>query len=819
MFLTRELQHNDNITKKFRLSQKEKNQNDNMWYREKAEEIDTLSNSVSRTSIFMNDDTGISEFRRMKSNYDLFNNIINIKDLEYVVRPFGDDVGELPAKFANRDIVSGKIKVLLGMELDMPFDFTAIATNEEATTRKEQQETKMIKDYVVSQIMSPIRTQEELAAREKLKGQELSPEEKQSIQQEIEANIQAKTPDEVLKYLSREHTDPTEKLINQIAEYLVLEQNIKDKVSKGFKHVNLSGKEVYRITERNNKPVLDNINSLYFDNELSRDHDFIEDSEWARYESKMSVSQIITSFSNWLDDSDIDRIMDNSNQADSSLDFTFDDEDQVSQGFLRVVHYNFRALDKVCFLSYFDNKGKPKVKLVDENYKLNKELGDIAIHVEWIPGVHECYRIFNDLYVCCRPTVSQPRDIYNLYENPKLDYYGATVDDLNSKITAPMDRMKDYQYLYDIIIYRIELLMASDEGKMTAINLNSVPKSMGIDIDKFKYFMKANKIIWLNPNEEGNRGGGEITNMAKELDLSLVSDIAAYMNLADSIEAKCGNSIGVTKTVEAQIQSQDAVTNTKQNLVQSSHILRPWFALHNSVKRNIMQGLVDKAIVIYSTIPNEIVETYVLDDMSSRILRINPEQLKNARCYIFMADSQLSYQAKQAVTQLAETAMQNQQADILDVLKVIKAKSINDAEEQLTIARDKADKKNSEIEQNKTKALKDIEDRRQKLERDKWVHEEKIVILKEEERRKTVIQAQAIESIGFDPNKDEDNDGTPDVLEIAKFGVDAEIKRGKIENDRNKLELDREKFEHDREYDKEKLKIENKKVSRLNTKG
>ena len=53
----------------------------------------------------------------MKVNYDLFNNILDTTDFEYVTKPFGNkEEGELPARLVNRDILSNKIKSVLGME-------------------------------------------------------------------------------------------------------------------------------------------------------------------------------------------------------------------------------------------------------------------------------------------------------------------------------------------------------------------------------------------------------------------------------------------------------------------------------------------------------------------------------------------------------------------------------------------------------------------------------------------------------------------------------------------------------------------------------
>jgi hypothetical protein len=91
-------------------------------------------------------------------------------------------------------------------------------------------------------------------------------------------------------------------------------------------------------------------------------------------------------------------------------------------------------------------------------------------------------------------------------------------------------------------------------------------------------------------------------------------------------------------------------------------------------------------------------------------------------------------------------------------------------------------------------------------EREQWDHEEDMIILKESERRKTEIQKQTILSMGFDINKDQDNDGTPDVLEVAKYGVDAEIKRAQVANESRALD-------HQIENDKEKNKLKAKEIA------
>lgn len=783
-----------------RVTQKEKNANNKQWYKDQANLLDSHSFSDSIGY------GGISEYKRKKVNYDLFNNIVNISDFEYVCKPYGAETGDLPANLTNRDIVSGKIKVLLGMEMKMPFSWKVVAVNEEATTRKEQQEFDMIRDYVQAQVMKPIREQIETQLMQQSKGRELTPDEIEQIQAKIDQETQAQTPDEVRRYMARQHQDPAEVQCHQILEYLIQKEKVSEKFNKGWKHSLISGQEIYWVGIINGEPAMRVVNPLFFDHDKSPDIDEIERGEWAVCEYRMTPSEVIYNFGSELKPSEIDRVYQYNQNTPSHMydaDFTFNSDRADEPYTVRVVHCNWKSLRKIGFLSYVDRNGNLQMKIVDENYKLNEDEGDLKIKWEWIPETHEVYKILDDIFVYARPVPGQYKDLENLYDC-KLSYYGAAVDSLNSPTTSPMDRMKAYQYFYNILVYRVELLMASDKGKVLAANINMIPKSAGININKWMYFLEANKIAWYNPNEEGNRGQGDAGSFAKEIDMSLASDINSYIQLAEYIERKCGSSIGVTPQMEAQIAPNEAVSNTRQNLVQSSHIIQPYFELHNVVKGNVLTGLLETAKVAYSQ-GRQRKLNYVLDDMSMRMLSVNQGLLDSSTLGLFISNSSKAHDAKQAVETLAQAALQNQQASLSDIIKVIRSESVTEAEELLEAASQRESENQQRAEQAKLEQQAKIEAKLDRRERDKWAHEERMIVRKEEERRKTEIQKQTIFSMGFDPDKDEDDDGTPDVLEVAKFGVDADIKK-------RKQNLDEEKFEHQQKVDAEKLALDRKKI-------
>lgn len=795
-----------------RITQHLKETNDYQWYKDKIDSFDTGSFS----DIIGYD--GVSLQRRQQTNYDLYNNIINIDEFKYICKPYGDGLGEMPATFTNRDITSGKIKVLLGMESKRPFSWKVIAVNEEATSRKEQQYFSMIKDFVIGEIMTPIVTSIQQAAEQKTKGRELSEDEQNQIQKQVEQEVKNKTPEEIKRYMEREHQDPAEVLSHQILEYLIERLNIKDVFNDGWKHGLIAGIEIFYVGEGFKQPVFHVVNPLYFDYDKSPDLKYIEDGEWACATYDMSPSKIVEFFGDELTDKELDEIyeLSNSGSASSIHDptFNFSDTPDKSLNTVRVFHSNFKSLRKIGFLSFISPEtGQTEETIVSEDYKMNTNNGDISIQWNWIPEVHEGYKIGSDIYKRMRPVPGQHRDINNLYEC-KLSYKGAAYDNMNSEITSLMDRLKVWQFYYNIIMYRIEMLMASDKGKILMLNLNMIPKSKGIDISKMLYYIESSKIGFLNPQEEGNRGGqGDITNAVKEIDMSLISDIQKYIMLADHIEAKAGASVGISKPMEGQTGPNESVGNNQLNYTQSSFIIEPYFELHNQIKRNVLQSIIETAQNVY--VGQNIKKlSYVLDDLSMKLLEIDSELLDNSTYGLFVSNSSKAWDAKQAVQQLSQAAMQNQKAELSDVVKIIRAESIQEAEELLAVAEKKAQERELQLAEQKNTFDAEQSEKQRRFLRETWKHDEDVIRIKEEERRKTEIQKQVILSMGFNTDKDMDRDGTPDVLEVAKHGIDANIRI----REQNLAEAE---FSHQKEQDivnnelaKEELIIKSKQANK-----
>ena len=792
-----------------RLTRAQKEANDKKWFKDQLKSLNKISFSTGSMFGLTNLGRGISDYRRMKVNYDLFNNVINKADFEHVCYPFGKEAGELPADFTNKDIISGKIKALLGMEMRRPFSWKVVATNTEATTRKEEEEFSKLEDFVVNSIIAPIKQKIELEQAQALKGQELTTEEKQRIEQEVAQKLKTMTPQEVKRYMAREHQDPAEVLAHQLLQYLIQKENIRMKFNKGWKHGLIAGKEIFWVGIVNGEPILKVVNPLNFDYDKSSEKDFIEDGDWACYEMSMTPSEIAKYFGSELTNVELDELYESYNNTNSLPDaaFTFR-EDGVSVNLgIRVIHAEWKALKPFKFIYGIDPEtGEPYEDIVDESYKMNIEAGDYKEETVWIPTKYEGYQIGNDKFAMLREVPGQHKDLTNLYEC-KLSYIGSTYDNLNSSTTSLVDRMKYYQYFFNILWYRIELLIGSDDGKSLLLNANLIPKSSGMDFEKWMYYFKVNKLGLLDPTEEGNKGNQNIGEAAKEIDMSLVSDIQKYMQLAEYIERRCGESVGITKQIEGQIGSEDAVRNTQQALVQSANILEPYFDIHNLIKRNVLQALIETAKVAYSELQPKSL-SYVLDDMSVAMLTPDYELLENSTYGLFVSNSMKADETLQTMQQLSHAALQNQQVELSDVLMIMNSESTQEAEELLKVAEQNRAEREQAMQQQQMQSQEQQAEAQRNWEREKMDKEHEYRMAEIDLKGEKDIQKQVILSMGFNENKDLDKDGMPDVLEVAKFDLDANIKQRKQDLDEKKLEQQKKEHEDKKALEEKKIKAQ-----------
>lgn len=804
--------------KNVKLTNKQKNSHEKKWYKEELDALD--STSFDNNSAFTFTD-GRSEYHnKMKLYYDLYNNTIRKEDFEFICAPFGTEVGELPNGFTNKDIISGKIKAVQGMEMKRAFPMRVFAVNEDATTRREQEEFGRMQQYTINQILYPIRQMIQQQKMQELEqsGQEITPEIQQQMQQEVEQELQSQTPKEVKNYMAREHQDPAERLAVQILAYLQQEQDLQRKFNAGWKHALISGNDVYWVGSVGNRPMVRVVNPMYFDFDRNSESDFVQDGEWAAYEMWLSPSEVVSMFPE-LTDAEVRKIYKRQKArlqgyADESMMEPLQGREYLGNSVyssIRVLHGEWKALRPIFYLEYYDQEtGQVLETVVDEDYKLVPEIGDIRLTKDWIVSKYEGYKIDTDIYAGMREVPRQYKDLRNP-RKCQLSFIGAVYDATNSEPTSLLSRMKDYQYLYNIISYKAETLMLSDKGKALLLNTQLIPKDNGLSPTEWLHFFEVNKIGLMSPSEEGHKYGFDVTNAAKEIDLSLASDINNYMLFCQYVEERCGQAVGITKQIEGQIGNYETASNAQQAIVQSANILEPYFDLHNIVKRDVTQALLETAKICYTIEPPESL-SYILDDLSVELLSIDSELLENSEYGLFVSNTSRADEILQTVQQLAHAALQNQKIELSDVIKVFRSDSLQEAEEFLLVAEQINQERQQALQQQQNQAMAEEAEKARAWEKEKIAMEHSNKMEEIEAKGEIDLQKQAMLSMGFNEDKDLDKDGVPDILEVLKYGRDAEVKSRELDLKDKDLEL------KDRQH-KEKMEVEKSKVSMMKAKN
>tara|TARA_R110000787_G_scaffold279645_1_gene389864 strand:- start:19363 stop:21861 length:2499 start_codon:yes stop_codon:yes gene_type:complete len=784
-----------------RLSYSAKKKNDFQWGKDVLDALQLYGTQGQSAQ-------GQDQESRKKVNYDLFNGILNQKDFEYVCKPYGiDGVGELPAEMRHYDIISPKLRVLFGEEIKRPFNYKVVATNPEAITERETAQADMLRDYMQQNIQAKIQQAMMEAGINPEGGPQDSadPEAMQQQQMQMQQIQQQMTPPQIEEYMKRDYQDQREIMGNQILGYLKKEQKLREKFIKGWKHGLISSEEMYYVGIVNGEPVVNTVNPLYFTHDKDPDIDYIEDGQWAKYSMRMTAGSVVDTFGEYLTPAQIKDLYSDSTVSGTSHPLgseTFSYEsnqlfsesfqtdwdpsgtrDSSSQSYIQVIHCEWRSLKKLGFLTFTDDDFSEQETIVDETYTLNKDAGDIKIKWEWIPEIWEGTKIGDDVYCNIRPKPNQSKDIDNLY-SCKLGYVGSTYNNLNAYPVSLIDRMKPYQYLYNIMMYRLELDLAADKGKKFLADINQIPSSMGIDMEKWLYYFDALGIAFINPKEEGKRGDQNHFNQWQSIDLSMAQTIQQKIGLLEYLEAQCSEVSGITKQREGQVGPNELVGNTEQAVVQSSAITEELFYTHNSIKGRVLEALLDTAKVAWGDGESKKIQ-YILDDMTVHLLTIDPLHLPESSFGVFVSDSSKDRELYLTMKQLAHAAIQNQTAELSDVIKMLSTDSTAEIKTLLEKSEDTRKSREQEMQKGQQEAQQQATQAQMQIESEKLKFK-KYEVDQDNETKVTVAEISA-----FKGKEDQDINGNqiPDQLEIEKLKATIQTNDKKVELENRKLDI------------------------------
>lgn len=788
------------------------------WGKDTIDHYEMLTSSSTdsiRTSIY-----------NKRINYDLANGKFNKKDLEYVCNPLGlkGDDAEYPATLQHYDIISPPLNLLMGEETKRPDNCIVVSESPNDINRKQQQ----LKERLTYLL------QQHLIA-------EIDP-------STVDPNQPLPTPTEVLKYEKHNVSDMIESQANKMFKFIKKNLNTKEVFKKGWGDALKVGEEIYWTGVLNKDIMFRRCNPLNITVILDGDSDFIDDAQAVTEIRMLTISTIIDEFGDILNPKQIARLEELGKRSNgfgpvsNNPTFQVDPTDgsitdsgyygssttSVSQDLIRVMRVEWKSFKKLYHLAYTDDDGVLQQTIVDESFKINEfrmAFPDAIADEMWINEAWEGVKIHDDIYIGIQAKENQRRRMDNPYYC-KLGYTGFIYNATNSQSVSLIDRLKPYQYLYNIISFRLELAFASDQGKVFLMDLAHIPRSEGIDIDRWMYYLKSMKIAFVNSFEESNKGtsigkiAGQHFNQFQSVDLTMANSIQQYIQTLDYIKQQVAFISGVSPQRLGAIQSKELVGNVERSVQQSALITEHLFDSHDEVKRRVYTALVECAKIAFRDGKKA---QFVLDDMGLEMLNIEELQFENSELNVYMSNSNKDIQIVETLKQLAQAALQHDKADLSAIIDTIINDNPRDIAatikrgEEAKYAREKAvQEQQAQIEQQKIAAQKEmqaIELEQRQLDRDL----EQYKIDTDNQTKIMVAEINALTS--KEGPSDMDNDGIPDPIEVAKLSLQERDIASKAYMEQQKQIKEKEKHDRDIQVKDKELKmkkeVEDKKIEAI----
>jgi hypothetical protein len=670
---------------------------------EGAESLTLFSNYEVRQSYY-----------NKKKNYDLANDIIDIKDVEKICSPMGLEMSSFPATMQNYPLANPKIKLLLGEEMKRKFEWRCRSSNPHTQNEKEEKQKQELLQYV----------QESIAQ-----------ENKELNEEQLKIKLQ-----DIQKKFKYSYQDYREKMASDILSFFWKEQGLQEKFSKGFEDALIASEEIYRVDIVAGQPSVTKCNPLNVFTYGTGESPYIDDADIIIEDSYMPVGSVVDEFYEFLKPSDIielegrDKTTGGARGTGDTLNYknffptlhasTFLDEPIAidtkdsrnrfgghwdEAGNIRVTRVVWKSRRKIGKLSYFDQMGDQQETIVDENHPVDAEIGE-TISWLWVNEYWEGTRIGKDLYVKIQPRPVQFRSLNNL-SKCRSGYVGTAYNINSSRARSLYDQMKPYQYLYNIFMYRTELAFAKYKGPIMEINAGMIPDDW--ELDKWLYYAEVMGYALMDPFNESKKGSsqGTLAGNMNTVGGKILSDdsignyIQSNIQMLSYIEQQLGNISGVSSQRQGQIEQRELVGNVERSVTQSSHITEPWFRTHEYVKLRVLEMLLETAKYCFREETDKRV-SYVLDDMSTKMLRIDGSKIAEEDFTIFINNSGKDAEFEQSLKQLAHAGLQNEKLNFADVIKVFSAnnltdmaKSIEDAEERKMQQMQEAEQAQKEHEQ------------------------------------------------------------------------------------------------------------------------
>ena len=608
-------------------------------------------------------DSGVrANIKEKISNYNLYNDIVDPKEVEAVINPYRIEA-EFINEYRNFPLANPNINVLLGEERKRIFNPIITSINSDAVSKKMRDLTEIFNEMIQDNVLSEEFNEDK-------------------VRQEIQ---------EFDKWAKFDYRDHREKMANQIIKYGFMTNDFKEIFSRCFEDLLLSGEEIIETDILGGKPVLRKLNPINTYTLRSGDSWKIEDSDIIVTTGYLPVGQVIDDYydelksnqiklleeayttsigegrlfkdqliykpinlQSYIDQVGIDGVITATGKDRTYYGGSFDDDGNV-----RVTKVRWKGLRRIGILKYFDDNGDIQKRYIDEDYPIDKDAGE-DVEWKWVSEWYEGTRIADDIYVKMGPRPVQ----FRTKDNPSECHPGivGSVFNINSsKAKSLMSMMKPYQLMYNFFMHKLREYVIRYKGDIAKLNTTMIPDGWGMD--KWLFYMDQMGIAFEDPFNEGKKGvamgklAGSYNTSSGTVRIGDANIIQQTLLILDFLERRLQDISGITPQRKGAVENRETLGGVERAVNQSSHITEKYFAMHDNFRVRALRAYLETAKVAWKN--NKFKTQFMMDDGSIGVLDFDGEMFKESEYGIDITTASTDMQAMQALQSLSQAFVQN----------------------------------------------------------------------------------------------------------------------------------------------------------------
>jgi len=627
------------------LSDKEK---DKKWC---EQNLDAMAPYIAQhnNSLYVND-----RYRDIK-NYQAYHGHFDPKDYEHVTDQYGTP---FPARMTNFNIIAPKIDLLTSEELRRPLETQVNSVNKSALNRKQDVKVGLVAESILKYVKQEVNETMGMDIAENTMGMEI--------------------PDDIEEFMRYTYKEAIEETVEDGLHYLRERYRWKDLFKTGFRDFLVTGKVFYKVEVTNGDPQIRRIDPRNIAFDANIESDYLDNAQWVVEQRWLGVNQILDEYGDELTKEDVIELEnmrhissgDELSHYNSNLDWIQYDANSGVK--IRLVHGEWKSIRaiKVKVSPNKYDEANPFRKLVKDTYKPRK--GE-EVETKHVDDVWEATKIGGKIMVNCRRRPNQVRSVDDAGATP-LSYTGCVHNLSSGRVTSLVDVLKHIQMLYNVVMYHIELTLSRAGGKAVVYDVSQMPSNIGMDMQTVLYHIKNDGIIPINSRDEG--ADTARFQQFQQVDFTLSNSVQQLINLKVMLEQTAGQVCGISPQREGAVSQYEAVGNVQRTVVQSNLVTENWFFQHSEVKKRAVERACNLMKVCWASGKKA---GFILGDGGFKMLDVLPDVALNDYG-IYITEGGREDAIKQAITQLSQSALQSGNIDLLNVIKVLKAETLTEAE-------------------------------------------------------------------------------------------------------------------------------------------